>query len=1176
MKKTITSGLLWLFAAVVFSAQAQSYYATKILDFLPAPGQFVNTPTAPSDVIGKAPFLLSLGSFGGYIVFGFERPIVNDPQNPYGVDFSIEGNSFGGNLYGQWCEPGAVQVMKDINGDGLPNDGEWYELAGSDYYLSSTQRNVTLTYYNPHYDIHYTVPWSTGSGERGALVVNRYHMQPYYPDPFGFGMHILDSVSFTGNKIRGAIDMSNPGYLNPYRAPFFGYCDSRGNNNPLTNPQNPYTVGNDGFDLSWAVDKDDNHVELDTVHFVRVYNAGFANIGWLGEWSTEVRAAAITIPDPNYVPQDYYINYIGINQLQVLKGQTCKYEGILFKNGIPQSGGIPRWWTSNPDVGTVDDEGNFTAHELGETTLYFSQNEDISADYLPIKVVELRSVVLEMEGNNYARSSDSTSLLVNEKAYIVGECEDNRGRFVYELLEWTTSRPEIGEIDNGLFTAFAPGRTMVYARSTSAPDLQDSILVIVNPLPEVTTVKDYFKIPSFAAQGTFKSSELFTTGVNAGIILNDAVPKSGNLVASIEKNQFLYSFTPGLFTQDTVRFNITVFKEKYDFDIIFNYMPAVFPTGKQIVFVHENDEGVQSVRSYSPESEEIKTFAALGEAETISDMQVDGAYLFAVTGSNLYRDNLSSGQIEDQLAISYAARKALVYENRLYVTGTDTLYVYAKSDLTPYATIGFPAEATAMALVNGKIYVTLNSAGTSGLAILNAGLNTVTLEKTIDWGTEGLNVSDLLAKGDMLYAVRKNSSTAPSAIIRFHTGDETHTVTEIPSVECQSVNTSAVFEPLTGDTILLKNKRGFTPFDTRTMTLGAATYMRDNARYPSGTAYDPEQKQYYIAYLGASDSRGAVFSSALGIVKNFDELGAAPAILRFCPALSGNERPEMNAAIASIEIVERKASLAVIINKANTFNDEENNFRIYPKTFPSFLTWERSGDNLRYSAFFDGQVTADSTITVEVEAIDHYGSATTAGFTLVIKPRIYSPQIATPVLDRNVTGGTAGLSLYLGNLFEFFPANVGARNLKSVQANTRPDLVTAVIDETTDSLRLSFAPRLSGEALITLRGTTEETAPDEPGKPESKYVDFTFTVIVEAGTSIPVTPEAKPRIYPNPFAGYIILDTATGGKLVIYDLFGKAVFATSAKPGSSRIDVSALSKGVYLLKHGTKTIKIVK
>ena len=66
---------------------------------------------------------VSLGALGGYIEFDFNDPattdviegITNDPRNPYGVDFVVYGNAFGGNP-----EAGAVQVSE--TGD------VWYEL----------------------------------------------------------------------------------------------------------------------------------------------------------------------------------------------------------------------------------------------------------------------------------------------------------------------------------------------------------------------------------------------------------------------------------------------------------------------------------------------------------------------------------------------------------------------------------------------------------------------------------------------------------------------------------------------------------------------------------------------------------------------------------------------------------------------------------------------------------------------------------------------------------------------------------------------------------------------------------------------------------------------------------------------------------------------------------------
>ena len=99
---------------------------------------------------------------------------------------------------------GAVQVCQDLNGNGVPDPEEpWYELAGSDYWLSTTKRNAQMTYYNPNYDKRYTVPWTLKytdkdgkeQMEAGAVLTNQFHQQSYYPDPFDFGCD-RDSVTF--------------------------------------------------------------------------------------------------------------------------------------------------------------------------------------------------------------------------------------------------------------------------------------------------------------------------------------------------------------------------------------------------------------------------------------------------------------------------------------------------------------------------------------------------------------------------------------------------------------------------------------------------------------------------------------------------------------------------------------------------------------------------------------------------------------------------------------------------------------------------------------------------------------------------------------------------------------------------------------------------------------------
>jgi len=128
--------------------QVSGQYISEIIEYVPAPSQYMNTetwgtPEAANSIIGRVDGSVSLGGFGGYIVFRFENPVENDPENPFGIDFTIFGNPVP-----NWSEPGIVSVMKDENMNGLADD-TWYELAGSDHRFSSTVLNYSVRYFNP-------------------------------------------------------------------------------------------------------------------------------------------------------------------------------------------------------------------------------------------------------------------------------------------------------------------------------------------------------------------------------------------------------------------------------------------------------------------------------------------------------------------------------------------------------------------------------------------------------------------------------------------------------------------------------------------------------------------------------------------------------------------------------------------------------------------------------------------------------------------------------------------------------------------------------------------------------------------------------------------------------------------------------------------------------------------
>ena len=171
---------MMLILALVCLKTMQAQYISEVLEYKPAPGQFINSspwgiPNSANSLIGGVTGSMSLGAFGGYVIFKFANPVENHPDNPFGVDFTIFGNPLD-----EWSEQGIVSVMKDENENGLPDD-TWYELAGSEYFFSSTIKNYEVNYTNPNQASAADVPWTDNQGDSGAVLANGFHTQPYYP-----------------------------------------------------------------------------------------------------------------------------------------------------------------------------------------------------------------------------------------------------------------------------------------------------------------------------------------------------------------------------------------------------------------------------------------------------------------------------------------------------------------------------------------------------------------------------------------------------------------------------------------------------------------------------------------------------------------------------------------------------------------------------------------------------------------------------------------------------------------------------------------------------------------------------------------------------------------------------------------------------------------------------------
>ena len=290
------------FKVVVWEEQvAYSPYISRVLEYNPAPGQFVNTmpmyeegdsyetmrQKAEEAITGTNNTLISLGAWGGYVTFAFDHSVVNVEGD---LDFLIEGNAFlsSATQKGGSSEPGIVMVSVDVNQNGKPDD-VFYQLAGSEYHHPNTIHQYAMTYHrtpadhvpefenkSPITDSTY-IHWTDNQGIEGYIKKNSFHTQEYFP------MWLKDStLTFIGSCLPdNAHDTSGNGTY--WVQDFYGqgYVDCNPNDSVHLN----------SFDISWAVNEDGQPISLPCADFVRVYTGVNQECGWIGETSTEISHA---------------------------------------------------------------------------------------------------------------------------------------------------------------------------------------------------------------------------------------------------------------------------------------------------------------------------------------------------------------------------------------------------------------------------------------------------------------------------------------------------------------------------------------------------------------------------------------------------------------------------------------------------------------------------------------------------------------------------------------------------------------------------------------------------------------------------------------------------------------------------------------------------------------------
>lgn len=314
----------------VFPLSANTPYITHVYEYHPAPGQFVNImpqiagnpeKAAEEQIAGNNQGMVCLGGWGGYIVFGFDHPVVNVAG---GYDLLIEGNAYyqtpDDPTKGS-SEPGIVCVSQDINKNGIPDD-PWYEIQGSEHNNTQTIDNYRITYYRTPAD-HVAAPadkplnfftdttyiyWQDNQGNEGYMPKNSFHKQDYFPE------WITDNeLTFTGTLLPpNGVDNAGKGINYTMTCYDYGYADAH-----------PNTSDHAKINLEWAVGEDGMPANLTHVDFVKVYTGVYQICGMIGEVSTEITGA-----------QDLHLDAVLPSSIEQTRLDDMPSPRKVFRNGM--------------------------------------------------------------------------------------------------------------------------------------------------------------------------------------------------------------------------------------------------------------------------------------------------------------------------------------------------------------------------------------------------------------------------------------------------------------------------------------------------------------------------------------------------------------------------------------------------------------------------------------------------------------------------------------------------------------------------------------------------------------------------------------------------------------------------------------------------------------------------
>ncbi|MBV5348995.1 T9SS type A sorting domain-containing protein, partial [bacterium] len=322
--------------------------------------------------------------------------------------------------------------------------------------------------------------WSDNMGGSGIIPENSFHQQLYYPKADLFPNVATDKFVLKGTKIKGLIDLSNPGEVISYHKTF-GYADNTPVNS-LTEklPDNPYTSvtegsGGDAIDIGWAVDQDKKYVKMDEIHFIRIYTGMNALAGWLGEISTEITGIRDVEPAVVFGIQSVIV----IQELprKIGVGQSLDLNVNLFESGLRKPNAEIVWSTSDSKLAAISN-GKLVAKSAGKIQLRAASETN------PDLYSEMEIVIFSV--GTAKITIPSTSLKVNDKLELTGKLTDQNGSILTGInTSWRIENEQIAEViifDGKYFMKGKQvGKSWLYFEATENKTIRDSVLIEVVP-----------------------------------------------------------------------------------------------------------------------------------------------------------------------------------------------------------------------------------------------------------------------------------------------------------------------------------------------------------------------------------------------------------------------------------------------------------------------------------------------------------------------------------------------------------------------------------------------------------------------------------------------------------------------------------------------------------------------